>query len=82
LYIHFISPNIGSNNTQNIHKRTHTPTHTRIHRNNIYTHTINYIRGGADSFNHSTTPCVLDQIMRSLKCSNKVLWTLLTACFI
>jgi len=37
-YIHFISPNIGSNNTQNIHRRTHTLTYTSIHTNNIYTH--------------------------------------------
>ena len=47
LYIHFISPNIGSNDTQNIHRRTHTLTHTSIHTNNIYTHTTIYIRRGA-----------------------------------
>jgi len=51
-YIHFISPNIGSNNTQ-IHRRTHTLTHTSIHTNNIYTHTTIYIRGGADPLFHA-----------------------------
>jgi len=53
IYIHFISPNIGSNNTQNIHRRTHTLTHTSIHTNNIYTHTTIYIRGGVDPLFHA-----------------------------
>jgi len=48
IYIHFISPNTDSNNTQNIQGGTHTLTHTSIHTNNIYTHTTIYIRGGAD----------------------------------
>jgi len=45
-YIHFISPSIGSTNTQNIH--TYTLTHTPIHTQIIYTH-IRYdpLRGGA-----------------------------------
>jgi len=51
LYIHFISPNIGSNNTQNIHRRTHTLTHTSIH-TNIHIRPSIYVEGQTHYFMH------------------------------
>jgi len=53
IYIHCISPNIGSKKTQT-HTYTYTNTYTRTHANNIYTHTTIYVEGQTHYFIHLT----------------------------